>query len=148
MKKFTEHLPGVFGAIIIIGLAYFLYEIIIAGNVLQSIASAIIGGVMGIILMALMFGARNSEDKMYEVAVMDLQKQLTDEQHHFNLMKSANQSLENDRTQLEVDNQRQAEIIKQLCEKLKIEEDSIKAREIRCYHISKKSISEDGKIVE
>lgn len=148
MKKFNFSFTSIIGIIIVCGLFYFLYQVIVSGNVLQSIAASIIGGIIGTLAMSLMFGARDSEDKMYEVAIADLQKQLTEEQDNYNLMRQANQTLYNDKFLLEEDVKRQAKIISELADKLQIKDDAERARFARCSPISKVKIGENGKIIE
>ena len=133
--------------IMVIGLLYFFVQTMLSGNVWQSILSLCIGATIGIVVTSLLVTAHKAEDNMYEVAVANLQKQLTDAESNYDLMRIANQSIQKDKELLQADIQRQAEIIAELVtkhNKLYLENDMLKAKQIR---IGGSSINSSGKIV-
>lgn len=132
-----------------IGLIYFFARLMFAGNVWQSILSFSMGATVSAIIISLIVTSRNSEDKMYEVAIENLQRQLKDEENNYNLMKLANQSLQKDKDILRADINRQANIICDMANKnnkLFIDLDIAKAKLLRS-NIGTSKIDEKGNIV-
>ena len=135
--------------VMVIGLVYFFARLMFSGNVWQSILSFGVGATVSAIIISLIVTSRNAEDKMYEVAVENLQRQLKDEENNYNLMKLANQSLQKDKDILTADVNRQAHIIADLATKnrgLYIDLDMAKAKLAR-LNIGSSKIDPKGNIV-
>ncbi len=150
LKKLVRFLNGLAAFVFVAGLMYFFYQIIIAGNLWQSMASFCIGASVAVIIISLAVMAGRNEDGMYEVAIADLQKQVTDAENNYDLMRQANQVMQKENDILLKDVERQAKIIADMAtknNKLFIELDMAKARLLRS-NIGSSKIDPKGKIVE
>lgn len=133
LKKLVRFFYGVAAFVFVAGLMYFFYQIILAGNLWQSMASFCIGASVAVVIISLAMAGRN-EDGMYEVAIADLQKQVTDAENNYDLIKQANQVMQKENDILLKDVERQAKIIADMAtknNKLFIELDMAKARLLR-----------------
>lgn len=149
LAKFTSFLYNAAAVFIIIGLLYFFYQIIIAGNILQSILSFCVGAVIAAVILSLTVISGRSEDRMYEMLVADLQKQVKEAENNYDLMRLSNLSLQKDKDNLNADIERQAGIIAEMVSKynkLYVENDKLKVERMRS-NISASRIDEKGKIV-
>ncbi len=150
MKKFYHNLNTTLSVIILFGLLYFGVKLVFSGHILQSILALTIGATLGMIVMALIAGAHNTDDNMYEVAIVNLQNQIKESENNYDLMRSANSQLQQEKNILELDIQRQAQIIADLAGKnsaLKIDLDAVKARLVRCSGISSTKIDSRGNLI-
>lgn len=149
MKKLYNFFYGASATVFVFGLLYFFYHVLAGGNLWQSLASFFIGATIASVLMGLLAMARNSEDNMYELAMVDLQKQLKDAENNYDLMRQANQSLQKDKDLLRADINRQANIICDMANKnnkLFIDLDIAKAKLLRAS-IGTSKIDPKGNIV-
>lgn len=149
MKKLYSFIYYFAAILFTVGLLYFFFHIMFAGNVWQSISAFAIGATVSALIIALVVTAHNAEENMYEVAVANLQKQVNDAENNYDLMRAANQSLFNQNKILEDDVNRQAGIIAEMATKnsaLFLELDQLKAERVRLTMGTSK-IDPKGKIV-
>ena len=149
MKKFTSIFIGTASGIIILGLLYFFSQIMFAGNLWQSLLSFCVGAVIAAVILSLAVISGRSEDRMYEMLVADLQKQVKEAENNYDLMRLSNLSLQKDKDNLNADIERQAGIIAEMVSKynkLYVENDKLKVERMRS-NISASRIDEKGNIV-
>lgn len=149
MKKFTSIFIGTASGIIILGLLYFFLKIMFAGNLWQSLLSFCVGAVIAAVILSLAVISGRSEDRMYEMLVADLQKQVKEAENNYDLMRLSNLSLQKDKDNLNADIERQAGIIAEMVSKynkLYVENDKLKVERMRS-NISASRIDEKGNIV-
>jgi len=149
MKKFTSIFIGTASGIIILGLLYFFLQIMFAGNLWQSLLSFCVGAVIAAVILALAVISGRSEDRIYEMLVADLQKQVKEAENNYDLMRLSNLSLQKDKDNLNADIERQAGIIAEMVSKynkLYVENDKLKVERMRS-NISASRIDEKGNIV-